>query len=147
MKTKTILRKNGTRKVSIDCSKPVLTDQSDKKSSDINTIMANYAKTGLLPVQQEKIAQYIDNTEIPSLEQAHDLIREAQEQFIALPSDIRKLMDNDPRKLQGFISNPENRTMLENYGILKKQVAPVPEEVSNPPSQNGAVESPQDEVQ
>ncbi len=103
-----------------DCSGKVLTDQSYKKMCDINSIVANYKKTGVLSHQKEKIAQYMDNTEIPSLMEAHELLRDAKDAFLALPSQIRKLMDHDPKNLIGFIQNPENSDLLLKYGIIEK---------------------------
>lgn len=107
------------RRVSLDCSKPVLTDQSQKGMTDINNIMLQYSKTGLLPVQQQKVAHYIDNTEIMPLEEAHKLISDAKELFYQLPAQVRKLMDNDPTKLESFIKDEENTDILLKYGILE----------------------------
>jgi len=109
------------KRVQIDCSKPVLTDQSGKKAADINNIMAQYAKTGLLPETRDRIAQYVDNTNTPSLEQAHELITNARNLFLELPAPVRKLMDNNPANLVEFISNPENREYLEKHGVLNKK--------------------------
>jgi hypothetical protein len=107
------------RRVSLDCSKPVLTDQSQKAMTDINNIMLAYSKTGLLPSQTQKLAYYIDNTEIPSLEEAHKLISDAKNMFYELPAQVRKLMDNDPTKLVSFINDEENKDILIKYGILE----------------------------
>lgn len=107
------------KRSSLNASSPKLTDQSSKKSADINNIMLQYAKTGLLPVQKENLAQYIDNTSVPSLIEAHSLIADAQAQFMELPAQIRKLMDNDPNKLVPFIQDPENQDLLVKYKIIK----------------------------
>lgn len=103
---------------SIDASSPKKTDQSDKNMTDINNIMLQYMKTGVLPVTQTKVAQYIDNTEIMSLEQAHDQIQHAKELFYELPATIRKLMDNDPTKLHSFITNKDNYDLLVKYDMV-----------------------------
>lgn len=130
---KTILRKNGTRKVSIDCSKPIITDQSYKKSQDINNIMLQYAKTRLLPSQKEKVAQYIDNTEIPSLMESYEQLNTAKQMFMELPAQIRKLMDNDPTKIIDFIKNPENQEVLLKYNVIELKEKPKKvEEVKKP---------------
>lgn len=111
------------KRVSLDLSKPVITDQSAKKMTDINNIMLQYSKTGLLPVQKEKLARYIDNTKIMPLEEAHALIQGAKQQFMELPAQLRKLMDNDPTKLVSFIQDPENKEILLKHGILEKAAA------------------------
>lgn len=106
--------------VSIDCSSPILTDQSYAKACDINVIMANYAKTGMLPNFPEKQPQYLDNTSIPSLMEAFDITNKAIEAFFELPPDIRKLMDNDPANLEIFALNPENSDILLKHGLIVK---------------------------
>lgn len=102
----------------IDCSEPVLTDQSYKKSSDINNIMAQYAKSGLLLEPNKAFAKYVDNTLAIPLEDAHNMLREAQELFMELPYQLRKQMDNDPMQLESFIQDPENHDQLVKYGII-----------------------------
>ncbi len=122
----------------IDCSENGKTDQSYKKMCDINVIIANASKTGLLSHEKQSLGQYIDNTEIPSLLDAQNLLITAKNSFMALPSQIRKLMDHDPTKLVDFINDPENKDILLKHGILEKveQVLPV-----DPTSQKGASES------
>jgi phage internal scaffolding protein len=112
--SKTILRK----RVQVDCSSPKLTDQSYKKSADINNIMKQYQKTGILPNVQQKVANYIDNTNIPSLEEAHNIIQSAKSLFKELPSNIRKMIDNDPKKLLGYLQDPKNEEFLVKEGVL-----------------------------
>lgn len=113
------------KRVSIDLSKPKMTDQSGLKASNINNIMEQYKRTGVLPEVRQKIARYVDNTEIPSLEEAHDIIVEAREMFMALPAQVRKLMDNDPTRLVEFIKDPENVDVLIKYGVIEKSKEPL----------------------
>lgn len=119
------LIKNGKRLQSVPVG-PSMTDQSDKNYLDINTIMRNYAKTGLLPQFKEKVSQYIDTTQIPSYMDAHEQIQRASELFNQLPSPIRKLMDNNPANLEKVISEPKYHDMLIEYGILEKQKPSTP---------------------
>jgi len=107
---------------SLDCSSPQITDQSYKNACDINNIMANYVKTGMLPQTNSSEPRYVDNTLIPSLEIAHNVIKQAQDAFQALPPYIRKLMDNDPSKLESFISDPENTHLLIKYGLATEKI-------------------------
>lgn len=106
------------RDVSIDCSSPIITDQSYKNECDINLIMANYAKTGLLSHVTTIQPKYVDNSIIPNLETAFDIVNAAEESFYSLPPDIRRLMDNDPSQLEIFISDPKNQRILTENGIL-----------------------------
>lgn len=114
-------RKNGTSRHSIDFSDAKdLTDQSFKKSCDINNIMKSYEKTGLLPEVNKALARYVDNTTAIPLELAYERINEAKALFHELPLAIRKQMDNDPTQLEAFLSNPDNHDQLLKHGLLTK---------------------------
>jgi len=125
MKLIKIKRENGTYRLASQPEGPSMTDQSDKNYLDINNIMKNYAKTGLLPQFKDKIAQYIDVTQIPSYMDAHDQIQHAKQLFNQLPSPVRKLMGNNPANLEKVISNPDYEGMLVKYGILEKKTLSV----------------------
>lgn len=116
------------RDISIDCSEPKLTDQSFKNACDINVIMANYAKTGMLSHVTTLQPKYVDNTTIPSLEAAYDIVNAAEDAFYNLPPDIRKLMDNDPSQLENFIQNPDNTDILLKNGIIIQKQETKPSE-------------------
>ena len=131
--------------VQIDCSKPVMTDQSYKNSCDINNIMKQYQKTKLLPSVREHLARYIDNTQVMPLEEAHAKIQHAQALFYELPSEIRKLMDNNPLKMQEVLENPVYKDLLVKTGVLTDNINTVSkgnqkeQEVQSPKSQADAV--------
>lgn len=107
-------------RTAIDCSHPKLTDQSFKKQCDINNIMLQYQKTGLLPNFQTKSPSFIDNTQIPDLNTAFELVNSAIDAFNQLPPDIRKLMDNNAANLESFISNEKNHDLLLKNGLIEK---------------------------
>lgn len=109
---------------SVDFSEPILTDQSYAAACDINNIMAQYSKTGLLPETTTIPPRYVDNTVIPSLEQAFNIVNSAYDTFYDLPATIRKLMDNDPSQLENFISDANNRDLLLKHGILVAKESP-----------------------
>lgn len=112
------------RRSTIDCSSPLSTDQSFLKSCNINNIMAQYAKTGTLP-QTSNTPRYIDCTTIPELNDAFNIVNSAMDTFFDLPAPIRKLMDNDPSKLENFISDEKNHQILMQHGML---VTPQPKQ-------------------
>lgn len=124
-KPKTILRKRHQ----IDCSHPKKTEQAHKKMCDINNIMESYRKTGMLPQFKQKQPFFADVSNVPSIEEAYETVQNARESFMELPSDIRKLMDNDPRKLESFVQNSDNHEMLRKYGLIAPAPKPEPEPV------------------
>lgn len=109
------------KRTTIDCSSPIMTDQSDKNTCDVNYIMKNYAKTGMLSHVTNKIAKYQDNTQVPQLETAFKIVSEAVDAFSALPADIRKLMDNDPSQLETFLQKEEYSEILIKHGLKKRK--------------------------
>lgn len=140
MKKKIEKRKNGTLRIKHFCDDKSLTEQASKKSCDINLIMKQYQKTGLLPNFSQKVGNYLDISDVPSFEEAHELVNEANSLFLELPSDIRKMMDNNPAKLEQFIQDPENIDLLVKKGLMEK----IAEEIQDE-SQGTASDSAQDE--
>lgn len=106
------------RSIKLNCSEPQLTDQKWKKSCDINNIMKQYAKTGLLPQFMSKTPRFVDNTAIPDLITASEAVNRAYELFYELPSAVRKAMGNDHSQLENFIADEANHDFLRKHGVL-----------------------------
>lgn len=99
---------------------PSLTDQSQGPMTDVNNIMDRYAKTGQIHHLRGKQGQYMDLSATPDLMEAFALVDFASQAFQALPADLRRQLDNDPRKLEGFVKDPKNQELLVKYGLLTK---------------------------
>ena len=115
--------------VGLDCSQETHgggADQSFKNQCDINLIMKQYEKTGMLPQQTSIPARYSDNTNIPSLEAAFEATSKAMDAFYELPPEVRRHMDNDPSQLENFINNDENIPLLKKHGIIIERAQPEP---------------------
>lgn len=122
--TKPMTRQEIRELTGIRCNSPKLTDQSQANASDINTIAEQYQRTGMLPVTL-KTPSYQYNTNIPSLEDAFKQANDAKDAFSNLPAHIRKLMDNDPSKLENFIADSDNAEILLKHGItIEKKEEP-----------------------
>lgn len=107
------------------------TDQSYKASSDINNIMKDYAKTGMLPQVRDQIAEFMDTTLIPDLQTAFEITKRASEAFLGLDPRLRTLMNNDPANLEYFIRNPANTEILYDYGVLVKEAPNLPDPMTD----------------
>lgn len=84
------------------------TNQSFKKSCDINNILARFYQTGVI----EHVAKYApEYGEVSSLdfEEAFNLVKETKKQFAELPAVIRKNFNNSVENFLAFMENPENR--------------------------------------
>ncbi len=98
-----------------------VTDQKHKKSCDINNIVKSFHKTGMLP-PQTKTPHYGDFSNVETLEDSFNIVNQAQDLFYSLPSDVRRLCDHDPSKLESMISDPANLDICIKNGLLEKRI-------------------------
>lgn len=88
-----------------------------KESCDINYILKKYLETGLAPVMSAKPA-YLDCTSSSDFMEAQNLILEAEDHFLSLPSSLRKRFDNDPSKFLAFMEDPSNESEMVELGLI-----------------------------
>lgn len=116
----------------IDCSDlPSLTRQEFADECDINKLMAQYEKTGILPANLNAAQpQYIDVSDIPNLAEAHEILQAATTAFMRLPAVTRREFDNDPIRFVNFASDPENLEKLREWKLAPPApVEPPPQKV------------------
>lgn len=106
-----------------------LTEQSHKNMCGIENIIRQYDKTGLITHVNNAVANYGDFTEVNEYRESLDLVREADEAFLGLPSEIRKKFDYDPGQFFEFATNPENKDELVALGLAEKPIEITPTEV------------------
>lgn len=94
------------------------TKQSFKAECDINTILKNYKKTGLLSHVSQYQGKYEDLSQPTDYQTALNLVIDAQLAFDTLPSQIRKQFQNDPAQFLNFVDNPENEDKMIEMGLL-----------------------------
>lgn len=90
---------------------------------DINTIIAKYRRTGVLPVTRAE-ALYGDFSQVEDYLHAQNLYLHAQQQFDALPARLRSQLQNDPARFLDWIQKEENREEAEKLGLIKPKEAP-----------------------
>lgn len=101
------------------------TSQADKDAADINNILRRYEKTGELPVMIERDPSWGDFSDVPSFQEALDIVAKAEDQFAALDAHVRRRFDNDPAKFLEFASDDKNKAEMAKLGLLKAQDGPV----------------------
>lgn len=136
---KIILRPNGRKRVVTVNQDPSRVDKSQQKASDVNHVVKRYLRGE--QIYGRGPGTYGDFTNIPDYGDALLKIQKVQDDFLALPSDIRGYFDNDPEKLINFISDDKNLEKAYALGILEKPkdapasaAAPTPPSVSPPTS-------------
>lgn len=128
-------KEGGIDRPTVDFGKS-MTRQSDAEGADINVIMKRAEKTGVIPVYTRE-ALFTDVSGIGSYREALELMRVANEGFLALSPAIREKFGNDPVAFLDFTSNPANLPELQSMGLLATpEGEPVVEEkAATPPAQ------------
>ncbi len=104
------------------CEEPSLAQQHFKEECDINTILQKFNITGILP-EAPLSPRYGDFSGISDYHTALNRVIAAQQEFEALPAQIRSRFDNDPAKLIEFLDNDANRPEAEELGLVEKATA------------------------
>jgi len=114
------------------CEEPSLAQQHFKDECDINNILRQFNITGLLP-ESPLSPRYGDFTGIGDYHTALNRVIAAQDEFDALPANIRARFDNDPANLIEFLENEENRPEAESLGLVEKAAAEAVEAAKTTP--------------
>ena len=104
-----------------------LTQQQFAEESEINNIIAFHDRTGVIKNVQQGVARYGDYSEVHEYREALDLIRNADEDFMKLPSHIRRKFNNNAGDFFEYVTNPANETEIVEMGLAKAR----PEEVGD----------------
>lgn len=95
---------------------PGQTEQAHKKECDMNYILRNYHRTGLITHAKTYEGQY-DDVSVQDFQEAMFLVDKAKAMYGELPSNIREQFAG-PQKFLEFVNNPENRPKMQEMGIL-----------------------------
>lgn len=109
---------------------PSKTEQAHKDDYDINRLIKRATRTGVLATADMiREVYYGDFSEIEDNFDAHLKIKEAEDHFMALPSEVRAYFDNDPRKLLNSLhDNSEgNIKKLVELGLVHEKQLSVDE--------------------
>ena len=104
------------------CEEPSLAQQHHKEECDINTILQKFNITGMLP-ENTLSPRYGDFSGVGDYHTALNRVIAAQDEFEALPAQIRARFDNDPSKLIEFLDDENNRPEAEELGLVEKAAA------------------------
>lgn len=125
-------RDAATNESGLACEEPSLAQQHFKEECDINTILEKFNITGLMP-ESPLSPRYGDFTGISDYHTAMNRVIAAQDEFEALPAQIRARFGNDPAQLIEFLENSDNRPEAEELGLVEKATAEVVEVAKNTP--------------
>lgn len=99
-----------------------VTKQSFKDECDINNIMKKYEQTGELPISfMQREQQFGDFSEVPTYQEACEVVLKANNAFESLPTEVRKRFNNDVNQFMEFMENPENVDEMIKLGLAIKR--------------------------
>ena len=109
----------------LTCDDESLAIQSAEEESNINTIVRRFGISGELP-SDVAMPRSGDFTNAPDFHTAMNLVRQAQEEFLRVPAEVRARFNNDPGRFIDFVDNSENYEEAKRLGLLKMVDVPVP---------------------
>lgn len=123
-----------------DCGDELMTKQAFKSECDINTILKQYSKTGIITHVQNSRPQYMDLPDAIDYQASMNTLLQADEAFAGLPASIRSRYGNDPAQFLAALSDPSQTDYLTSVGVFapKKGADALPDPVRPP----GADDSP-----
>lgn len=102
------------------CPERTLAVQAGAEQLDINWIVDNYMKSGLVPqIQVPPLVGDFSET-VTDYQTALNLIVAADRAFMAQPAKIRNRFNNDPAEFVAFCSDPENAEELYKMGLAER---------------------------
>lgn len=123
----------------IDCGES-LTKQAFSDECDINKIMRRAEQTGELPDMIKNNPQYGDFSDVPTYQEACNVVQKAEEQFNALNAHIRSRFSNDPAQFLEFATNPANAREMIKMGLATQRMEstqPLQSAVTPSPASSG----------
>lgn len=110
-------------KTAVDSVSRTKTDMA--AACDINNILSNYRKTGVLTHFREG-GTFAELPDAMDYQQAMNMVLDAQDMFMELPAELRKQLDQSPAKFLEFVKDEANRDVLRDYGLLQAEPAQDP---------------------
>ena len=101
----------------LSCQDDSLAIQSAEEESNINTIVRRFGLTGELP-NDLRMPQSGDFTGLPDFHAAMNLVRQAQEEFVRVPAEIRARFANDPARFMAFVEDEANYDEALKLGLV-----------------------------
>lgn len=99
------------------CEDDSLAVQSARDEVDINTIVRRFGLTGELP-GDVAMPRSGDFAGAPDFHTSMNLVRQAQEEFLRVPAEVRARFANDPGLFLAAFEDPSRRAELESLGLV-----------------------------
>lgn len=118
-----MFRRDARIRVSLDCGDQMVTKQSHKAECDINNILKQYQRTGIITHVQNARPTYEDLPSNVDFQQAMNTVLEAERAFLALPGKVRAHFDNNPERFLAAFYDPDQVDTLRGFGLVPEAAA------------------------
>jgi len=111
---------------------PSMTKQEFQYECDINNVIKQFKPHHMQQMLAQNLASgmYVDLPEAYDYQDALHLVKEAERQFLSVPSKVRERFGHDPAAFLAFTQNPDNLEEMRQLGLAKPApVEPGPVEV------------------
>lgn len=115
-----------------------MTKQAHKDECDINRILKQYSKTGIINHIRQGEPVFADLPDPLDFQEALSVVSSAQAAFSELPALVRARFDNNPAALLEALNDPAMWPELRELGILKPDPYEAPQEAQGGPSDKPA---------
>lgn len=102
----------------------IRTHQSFKNECDVNVIMRQWRKTGIIPNPNMQPPMFGDFSTATDYQESVNHCMAAQASFDQLPAEVRKRMGNDPANFMAFLADPANDEEAIALGLKTPPVKP-----------------------
>lgn len=92
-------------------------NQDDRHGTDINKIVAQYAKNGTLPIVNRGTPLYGDFTTPSDIHSVREAVHQAEDRFDQLPAAVRTAASNDWVTFLEMFNDEEGLTELKDAGL------------------------------
>lgn len=94
------------------------TKQYPKDECDINNILKQYSKTGIITHINRNSGSYLDLPSSVELQEAYELASRAEMAFADLPAKVRERFRNNPQLFLAAFNDPKMADELRELGLL-----------------------------
>lgn len=91
-----------------------MTEQSHIPSCDIHNIMRRYEVTGIVEHLNKSQAFYDDVSNVPSFQEAMNIVAQVNAVFETLPAKVRDSFNNDPQAYLDWAQDPETIAKMQH---------------------------------
>lgn len=124
------------RDVVVVCTEPGA-KQSHKDECDINKILDQFKRTGMINFVNNNSAMYADVSDVDFQGAMNDVAR-VRQMFEQLPAHVRARLGHDPANFVEVLGDPEQEDLAVELGLKEKVVKAEPVSEPGPPAEREA---------